>query len=125
VKRHLIAILNKEGAFICDNGCGSCIVCDLFGYPSRRGRIFIDNLNSEKAIIKPDVQLQENKSLDKLITNLIFKGTIQVLNGNDSDLELIKKIIQNINDRGLIDGYSAKIKITNAEKKSWADFLVK
>ncbi len=62
LRGYLERILRENGENICDTGakdakpCGRCVLCDLFGSLSKKGRAIIDDMVSErpyKEIVHP------------------------------------------------------------------------
>ena len=138
--------LRASGEKVCDTGlkgrdgagCGMCVLCDLYGYLGRRGRVFIDDLVSEKSfdtIVKKATHIKMDREKGAVTDTLvaeeieegaIFKGKLMILNPKEKDLELINTGIVGINQFGL-GGWLTRgrgrveLKIVKVSKKKFED----
>lgn len=118
-------ILSSKGEKVCDTGkskarpCGQCATCSLFGSMGKKGRATVDFLISEgdaKQIVKQSTHTRIDRDKgsvsdsftgEEVIENEKFRAKIIIHDAKESDIELIKTALSEIEKEG-IGGWTNK-----------------
>lgn len=125
VRAALEKILPQEGTQVCNTGnsgarpCGRCILCEMFGSLSKKGRLTFDFLESEakgKEIIRVATHTRINRlngsvsdsfKGEEVIEGVKFKARVTMHGFKDEYLNLFKKAISYLEKEG-IGGWTNK-----------------
>jgi len=149
LRAYLEKTLRENGEQVCDTGlpgkegqgCGKCVLCDLFGYLGKRGRAIIDDLKSEKPyreVVARATHLKIDREkgavnatlkMEEIVEGTKFVGYIRIIDPKPRDVELILTGLKAIEEFGLggwLTRGRGRVKIGYAiEKKRWSDFVKK
>lgn len=139
-------MLKDSGA--CDvardaKGCGRCVVCNMFGYLGKKGRIIVDELKSVRPFNEvvdvsvhpridrdtgvvtkdagPTIELEEIQEGTELVGNIVIR------NPSEKDVEIIRGVLDAIEIHGM-GGWTrrgrGRTKIdVDLEKIKWSTYL--